>query len=155
ILLDTCGGNHKTRPWSPRFHMRDTPYMSRLAEAGVSPDEIDIVMCTHLHADHVGWNTVQRNGRWVPTFPNAKYLFARKELAGLNASGNTGAAREPRSIMYDDSVLPVVEAGQAVLVDDGYAIDDAMTVRAAPGHTPGHVSVMLHDGDKRAVFCGD
>src|SRR5262249_31341364 len=68
ILLDTCGGNHKERPFSPRFHMLDTPYLSRLAEAGIRPEEIDIVMCTHLHADHVGWNTMRRDGRWVPTF---------------------------------------------------------------------------------------
>ena len=79
ILLDCCGGNHKERPGLARFHQRDTPYLARLREAGAAPEEIDIVLCTHLHADHVGWNTMLRDGRWVPTFPNAIYLFSRNE----------------------------------------------------------------------------
>ena len=155
ILLDTCGGNHKERPWSPRFHMLDTPYLSRLAEAGVAPDSIDIVMCTHLHADHVGWNTVRRDGRWVPTFARAKYLLSRREAAYWDPAQNPAMAHDPRRALYADSVLPIVETGQAVFVDDGHCIDDELTVHAAPGHTPGHINVRLRSGAGRAVFCGD
>jgi len=79
ILLDCCGGNHKERPGLARFHQRDTPYLARLRAAGAAPEDIDIVLCTHLHADHVGWNTMLRDGRWIPTFPNAIYLFSRTE----------------------------------------------------------------------------
>ena len=79
ILLDACAGNHKQRPWWPRFHNLNTPFLERLHAAGARPEDVDIVMCTHLHADHIGWNTVLRDGRWVPTFPNAKYVMSRKE----------------------------------------------------------------------------
>ncbi len=79
ILVDTCGGNDKPRPNKPRYHMQRWPYLDRLAVAGVSPEEIDFVLCTHLHVDHVGWNTRLVGGRWVPTFPKARYVFARRE----------------------------------------------------------------------------
>lgn len=155
ILLDTCGGNHKPRPFAPRFNMLNTAYESRLAEAGLRPEDIDIVMCTHLHADHIGWNTVQRDGRWVPTFPRARYLLSRRELAFWDPRQNPAMAADPRRVMYEDSVLPVVESGQAVPVDDGYAVDDELTVEAAHGHTAGHVSLALNSGGARALFCGD
>ena len=77
VLVDACAGNHKDRPGFARFHQLDTPFLERLREAGAAPEDIDIVLCTHLHSDHVGWNTMLRDGRWVPTFPNAKYLFSR------------------------------------------------------------------------------
>lgn len=80
ILIDCCGGNHKNRPYFPRFHQRDHDWLDRLAAAGVTPEQVDYVMCTHLHADHVGWNTVLRDGRWQPTFPNAKYIAHRAEF---------------------------------------------------------------------------
>jgi hypothetical protein len=79
ILLDSCAGNHKNRPGFSRFHQLDTPFLQRLRSAGAAPEQIDIVLCTHLHADHVGWNTMLKDGRWVPTFPNATYLFSRRE----------------------------------------------------------------------------
>jgi glyoxylase-like metal-dependent hydrolase (beta-lactamase superfamily II) len=156
ILLDSCAGNHKDRPAQPRFHRLELPYLDRLREAGVGPAEIDIVLCTHLHTDHVGWNTMLRDGRWVPTFPNAKYLFSRTENEYGDPRRNPKAAAEPqRNNAYYDSVLPVIEAGQAELVDGEHAIGDGIVIEPAPGHTPGHVVLKLADRGERAVFCGD
>ena len=155
ILIDSCGGNHKERPFSPRFHRQNTPYLERLRAAGAAPEDIDLVLCTHLHADHVGWNTMLRDGRWVPTFPNAKYLFSRIDDTYWDVRKNPAIASDPRHATYDDSVLPVVQSGQAVLVDDGYDVTSRITVEAAPGHTPGHVVFRLADAGRRAVFCGD
>lgn len=155
ILLDCCAGNHKERPWSPRFHRLDTPFLDRLKVAGVAPEEVDIVLCTHLHADHVGWNTVLRDGRWVPTFPNARYLFSRQECEYWDAARNPAMRDDPQRAIYADSVLPVIESGQAQLLDGDHAIDDRMRLEQAPGHTPGHVVLKLSEQDDRAVFCGD
>ena len=156
ILLDSCAGNHKDRPGFSRFHQLDTPFLQRLRAAGVPPEEIDIVLCTHLHADHVGWNTMLVDGRWVPTFPNAKYLFSRTENEIGDPARNPAAHADlQRGGAYRDSVLPVIEAGQAVLLDGTHAIDDAMMVEPAPGHTPGHVILKLVDRGERALFCGD
>src|SRR5262249_32290740 len=79
ILIDTCVGNHKSRPHRPKWHLMETRYLERLKEAGVEPDQVDMVMCTHLHVDHVGWNTRLENGKWVPTFKNAKYVFSKQD----------------------------------------------------------------------------
>ena len=156
ILLDSCAGNHKNRPGFSRYHQLDTPFLQRLREAGVQPEEIDIVLCTHLHADHVGWNTMLVDGRWVPTFPNAKYLFSRIENEIGDPRRNPAADADlQRGGAYRDSVLPVIEAGQAVLVDGDYAIDDILTIVPAAGHTHGHVAVWLANSGGRAVFCGD
>ena len=155
ILIDTCGGNHKDRLWSRRFHQLDTPYLARLRAAGAAPEDVDMVLCTHMHADHVGWNTQLRDGRWVPTFPNAKYLFSRTDDAYWDQRKNPAMATDERHMAYEDSVLPVVQSGQAVLVDDGYDITSRISVEAAPGHSPGHVVFKLADQGRRAVFCGD
>jgi glyoxylase-like metal-dependent hydrolase (beta-lactamase superfamily II) len=156
ILLDCCAGNHKERPGFARFHRLDTPYLARLRAAGVAPEEIDIVLCTHLHSDHVGWNTMLRDGHWVPTFPNAKYLFSRAENDYGDPRRNPAADADPqRSNAYRDSVLPVIEAGQAVLLDGAHAIDDTMLVEPAPGHTVGHVVLKVVDQGQRALFSGD
>ena len=156
ILLDSCAGNHKDRPWWPRFHQLDTPFLERLRAAGARPEDIDIVLCTHLHADHIGWNTVLRDGRWLPTFPNAKYLFSRMENDFWDPRVNVQLAEDPpRRIAYRDSVLPVIEAGQAQLVEGSHEIDDMLLVEPAPGHTPGHVLLKLRAGAASGVFCGD
>jgi glyoxylase-like metal-dependent hydrolase (beta-lactamase superfamily II) len=156
VLLDCCAGNHKDRPEFARFHQLDTPFLTRLQAAGATPEEIDIVLCTHLHSDHVGWNTVLRDGRWVPTFPNARYLFSRAENEHGDPRRNPMAdADVMRSNAYRDSVLPVIESGQAQLIDGSHAIDDTLLIEPAPGHTIGHVMLKLaHDGE-RALFCGD
>jgi glyoxylase-like metal-dependent hydrolase (beta-lactamase superfamily II) len=156
ILLDCCAGNHKERPWLPRFHRLDTPFLERLRAAGAQPEDIDIVLCTHLHEDHIGWNTALRDGRWVPTFPRAKYLFSRRENEFWRPGGSGAEAEQPtRRVAYRDSVLPVIEAGQAVLVDGVYAVEDGLVIEPAPGHTPGHVILKLAAGGAGAVFSGD
>jgi glyoxylase-like metal-dependent hydrolase (beta-lactamase superfamily II) len=148
ILLDACAGNHKERPWLPRFHMLKVPFIERLEAAGAKPEDIDIVLCTHLHTDHVGWNTKLENGKWVPTFANARYLFSRLE----NESAQT---RPNRAAVYEDSVLPVVRSGQVQLLEGVHEISKALRVEPTPGHTPGHVALKLFDDDGGAVFCGD
>src|SRR5690606_29853570 len=122
ILIDACVGEQKHRPRRADWHQRaGTGYLDRLRAAGVAPEEIDIVLCTHLHADHVGWNTRMDNGRWVPTFPKARYLIGRDELAHWQAEEAAEPGRHNHG-SYADSVLPVIEAGQSELVDDGFEL---------------------------------
>jgi glyoxylase-like metal-dependent hydrolase (beta-lactamase superfamily II) len=155
VLVDTCVGNYKSRPQVPRFDMCDLPWLTRLAEAGVRPEDVDFVMCTHLHCDHVGWNTRLSGGRWVPTFPNARYLFSRKEYARWDARAEGYRHRAINDNVFEDSILPVVEAGQMTLVDDGYELDGSLTVEPAPGHTEGHVCIRIDSGGSRAYCSGD
>lgn len=151
ILIDTCGGNDKHRPHRPGWHMNtDQSYMQALAKEGLTPQDIDYVMCTHLHLDHVGWNTRLIDGRWVPTFPNAKYIMSKKDLDFLMEEGNSYAM-----MPVNDSVLPVIEAGQAELVTSDFALDDEVWLEPSPGHTPDHFSVKLASNNKSAVMGGD
>jgi len=155
IVVDTCGGNDKPRPGKPRYDMKSWPYLDRLAAAGVGPEAVDYVMCTHLHVDHVGWNTRLENGRWVPTFPNAKYLFGRAEYDFWEAEWrDPGFPDDPYG---DDSVLPVVEAGLAEFIEDDFAFEDAVTLEPTPGHTPGHLCLHIAgtNGGGDAVLSGD
>jgi len=155
ILIDCCGGNHKNRPYFPRFHRRVHGWLDRLAAAGVTPEQVDYVMCTHLHADHVGWNTVLRDGRWQPTFPNATYIADREELKRWNPQLPCYRFSPHNEFTWEDSVLPVIEAGQFVAVDHGYQVDEMLTVESMPGHTPGHVAIRLRSRGQQAVFSGD
>ena len=154
ILIDSCVGNDKERrfypPWSG---LSGTKYLDGLSAVGLSVDDIDFVMCTHLHADHVGWNTRLVDGRWVPTFPNARYVFAETEFGFWSELNKKGKKYSDGCI--DDSVLPVVEAGQADIVADDYAFNDDIWFQPTPGHTPGHVSVRLNSGDNNGVLSGD
>lgn len=154
VLIDSCIGNQKQRR-IPRFHMRNEPWLERLREVGVAPEEVDFVMCTHLHADHVGWNTRLENGRWVPTFPNARYLFGRTEFQrwDLRSPNYDGPAHN--DFVFEDSILPVAEAGQMVLIDDGHTVDDMLVVEPAPGHTPGHVQIRIRSRGREGIFSGD
>ena len=154
ILVDACVGNRKERRFHPPWaHRTSTRYLDELAAIGLAPEDIDFVMCTHLHADHVGWNTRLAGGRWVPTFPNARYLFARTEYDHWIAVNEGGKKYSDGCI--DDSVLPVVEAGQADIVADDYAFDDEISFAFTPGHTPGHVAIELASRGERAVLSGD
>lgn len=155
VLIDSCIGNGKDRPHSPHFHRRDVPWLERLLAAGAAPEQIDFVMCTHLHADHVGWNTHFHNGRWVPTFPNARYLFGRTEFERWDPRRAEHRPTPFNQNVFEDSILPVADAGQMVLVDDGHVVDDTFTVESAPGHTAGHVRIRLRAGGREAMFCGD
>lgn len=154
ILVDACVGNDKPRPGRPAFHMRNFSYLADLAAAGIQPEEIDYVMCTHLHIDHVGWNTRLVDGRWVPTFPNAKYVFARQEYAFWEERERTGE-QGPVPNVFTDSVLPVMEAGQAELVDMDYQFENGLWFEPAPGHTAGNVVINLQSQGANAVLSGD
>ena len=151
ILVDSCIGNDKPRPLRPKWNMKtDDTYLRGLAAAGVSVTDIDYVMCTHLHVDHVGWNTRLDNGRWGPTFPNARYIFARGEFDYWTAQ-NAKAEVPP----FVDSVLPVVAADRAEIVAHDFAIGDHARILPTPGHTPGHVAFSFGKGKDDAVFSGD
>lgn len=151
ILIDTCVGNDKPRPHRPFWNLqRLNTFLPRLAAAGVAPENVDYVMCTHLHGDHVGWNTQLRDGRWVPTFPNARYIFGRQEWESLQALHRT----VPQSHLVD-SVLPIIAAGQAQLVSNDFALDDEIWLELTPGHTAGHVSIRLASQGAEAVITGD
>jgi glyoxylase-like metal-dependent hydrolase (beta-lactamase superfamily II) len=155
ILIDACVGNHKPREKRPMWDMLDTPYLARLAAAGARPEQIDMVMCTHLHVDHVGWNTRLENGRWVPTFPNARYVFSREDYAHFLAE-DQDPARGPAGMgAFRDSVLPVVEAGLAQMVSGAAALDESLSVEPMPGHTPGTIAIRLESKGAQALFCGD
>lgn len=152
VVIDTCVGNDKPRHGVEPWHMRKGTYLQDLAAAGVKPDDVDLVVCTHLHVDHVGWNTRLEGGRWVPTFPNAKYIFARDEFEFWKQETEAG---EVEFSLIDDSVIPIVEAGKALLVSSDYVIDDRLQFEPSPGHTPGHVNVRLRTKAGEAVFTGD
>ncbi|MGX0967990.1 glyoxylase-like metal-dependent hydrolase (beta-lactamase superfamily II) [Bradyrhizobium japonicum] len=151
ILIDTCIGNDKPRPNRPKWNMKsDDTYMRGLNAAGFSVDDIDFVMCTHLHVDHVGWNTRLENGRWVPTFPKARYVFAKQEYDHWFAE-NAKTEIPP----FADSVLPVVEARRHELVGNDHQIGDHVRIVPTPGHTPGHIAIAMGRGKDDAVFSGD
>ena len=143
VLIDSCSGNHKSRPGMPRFDMLDTKYLDRLREAGVQPEEIDFVMCTHLHVDHVGWNTQRENGKWVPTFPNAKYVMSRTDHDHWEAVAKKPDTEAYQVNTYNDSVLPIVEAKKAEFVSGEHAMCGCFKMKPAPGHTPGQMRVDL------------
>ena len=156
ILIDGCVGNDKQRNGRPDWCDLRTAFLDRLARAGARPEQIDYVLCTHLHADHVGWNTKLEDGRWVPTFPNATYVFSRHEHAFWVEADRTGfGANGPHLQAYRDSVLPIVEAGRALIVEDTYRLEGCLVLEPAPGHTPGHVAIWLEVAAGRAVFTGD
>ena len=149
IVVDTCVGNDKERDL-PMWNRLQGPFLDKLREAGWPPESIDVVLCTHLHVDHVGWNTRLEGGRWVPTFAHAQYLFGRVELAHWLASTND----EDRRIMAD-SVRPILDAGLAVPVDADHAVTSEVRLEPTPGHTPGHVSVRIRSQGAEAVITGD
>ncbi|WP_038933623.1 MBL fold metallo-hydrolase [Bradyrhizobium japonicum] len=151
ILIDSCIGNDKPRPNRPKWNMKsDDTYMRGLNAAGFSVDDIDFVMCTHLHVDHVGWNTRLENGHWVPTFPRARYVIARQEYDHWFAE-NAKTEIPP----FADSVLPVVEARRHELVGNDHQIGDHVRIVPTPGHTPGHIAIAMGRGKDDAVFSGD
>lgn len=156
ILIDTGVGNGRERPARALFHHRHGDFLDRLARAGVHPDDVDLVINTHVHGDHVGWNTHDVDGQWVPTFPNARYLIPAGDDAYFGPDGGYAGGRRPDDrLLYDDSVAPIHRAGQAVLWDDSYRIDENLILESAPGHTPGSAVLQVNSGTDRAVFVGD
>jgi glyoxylase-like metal-dependent hydrolase (beta-lactamase superfamily II) len=153
ILIDTCVGNHKPRPARPFWNMMSSErYRASLAAAGFDLGDIDLVMCTHLHVDHVGWNTMLEGGRWVPTFPNARYAFADRELAYWEARHRDAPETCP---WITDSVLPIVAANRAEIVGSAHAFDELVTLMPTPGHTIDHFSVRIGRAGEDAVITGD
>jgi glyoxylase-like metal-dependent hydrolase (beta-lactamase superfamily II) len=152
ILIDSCAGNHKHRPQIARFHQLNLPFLERLRAAGVAPEDVDYVLCTHLHADHCGWNTRLQNGRWVPTFPKARYVFSKAEHE--HWSGPAGQSGFNAGV-YSDSVLPVLEAGQAEIVEGKAEVGNGLLIEPTPGHSPGHVAFRLLSRGEEGVFSGD
>ena len=154
ILIDTCCGNDKKRSLPP-VDMQHWPYLENLAQAGLRPEDIDLVMCTHLHFDHVGWNTRLRDGSWVPTFPKARYLFGRRDLEFFSQQRHEALHREA----FDDSVAPILDAGLADLVDVDSRVHrelgDGVWLEDASGHSPGNLCVIAESGGSRAIFSGD
>ena len=151
VLIDSCVGNHKDRVTRPFWHQLKSPaYLNNFAAAGLTVEDIDFVLCTHLHADHVGWNTRLENGRWVPTFPNARYVFSRRELDYWSAQH-----AKNEIVALADSVLPIVEANRADLVSSDFALDDHVRLTPTPGHTIDHFAVVLGKSGKDAVVSGD
>jgi len=149
ILVDACLGNDKHRPFVPEWHMRSGPFIEDMASVGVSVEQIDYVLCTHLHADHVGWNTQLIDGRWVPTFPNATYLFGREECEFWEDD------QEANHRSWEDSVQPVFEAKQGKIVDSNHEIEPGVSLVPAFGHSPGHIMLKLDDGKTTAYVIGD
>ncbi len=163
IIVDTCVGNDKKRDFAPWNNLQ-LPFLGHLAEAGFPPESIDTVLCTHLHVDHVGWNTMKVDGKWVPTFPKAKYLFARTEWehwqaeAAAAASAASGPELDlPIDVVevLADSVVPIIEAGLHSLVEATHRITGEVSLVPTPGHTPGHVSVLIRSNGAEAVITGD
>lgn len=153
ILIDSCVGNHKPRTTRPLWHMMaGDRYERNLAATGLSVNDIDFVMCTHLHVDHVGWNTRLENGRWVPTFPKARYLFADRELAHWTERGEQDPASCP---WIADSVLPVVAAGRADVVRSDHELNDLVRLIPTPGHSIDHFSVHVGRQGSDALITGD
>jgi glyoxylase-like metal-dependent hydrolase (beta-lactamase superfamily II) len=155
ILVDTCVGNDKERAYRGMGRLR-TPFLEHLADAGHSAESIDTVLCTHLHFDHVGWNTVLVDGQWVPTFTRARYLFARQEWDywRREQERDDDAMQESLRVLAD-SVRPVADAGLVDLVDSDHHLTGEVWLEPTPGHTPGHVSVCISSKGQNAVITGD
>jgi glyoxylase-like metal-dependent hydrolase (beta-lactamase superfamily II) len=156
ILIDSCIGDGKDCPDIPAWHRRrGSGFLDRLRQTGVDPADVDLVFCTHLHVDHVGWNTRREGDRWAPTFSNARYLFGRRELADWMKQREDGRAPPIHARALTESVVPIVEAGLADLVDDGYDLGPGLRLVPLPGHTSGQMGLVVDYGRHRAIFCGD
>lgn len=156
VLVDTGVGDGRERPHSPHFHRRRDDFLGRLERAGVRPEDVDVVVNTHLHADHVGWNTYDEGGEWAPTFPNARYLLPAADDFHFGPENAYGAGRQEEDrLVHEDSVAPVHRAGLVTLWDGTHRIDENLVLESAPGHTPGSAVLRLASGTDRAVFVGD
>lgn len=154
ILVDTCTGEDKG--YAAPMDFPKTPWLRALAAEGLAPEDVDIVFCTHLHIDHSGWNTKLEDGRWVPFFPRARYVFHKAEVeawAALDAAGEErpGGAGG----VFRMNVKPILEAGRAILAEDGHEIAPGLALRLTPGHSPGHCCLDIRRGGQRAVITGD
>jgi glyoxylase-like metal-dependent hydrolase (beta-lactamase superfamily II) len=164
IIVDTCVGNDKPRR-NAAWNELQGSFLADLEAAGFPPDSIDVVLCTHLHVDHVGWNTKLENGKWVPTFPNARYLFGREEWAHWSQETAVATSGDiPPDIaevvietaaVNADSIRPIIAARLHELVESNHSLNAEVCLEPTPGHTPGHVSVVIESEGEHAVITGD
>lgn len=155
VVIDPCNGNGRDRPEMPHFHRLNTPFLERFAEAGYALDRVDAVFCTHLHCDHCGWNTRLRDGRWVPTFPNARYYFIEDEVRRWDPT-QPGYREVYYNInVFEDSVQPVIDAGLATLVPSDHQIAPGVVIQPAHGHSDGHCVLRVDHDRTRLWFTGD
>lgn len=150
IMVDTCLGNDKQGRKIPHWNERQGSFLADIAAAGYPAESIDTVLCTHLHTDHVGWNTSLQDGRWVPTFPKARYLFGRKEFEHWQR-----VAEGSQRAVFDDSVMPIIEAGLHELVEHDHQLCEEVRLAPSFGHTPGHVSVRISSQGQEGFITGD
>jgi len=150
VLVET-GIGAKMSEKSATIYDNQMLLMRHLEAAKIAPDEVDIVINTHLHFDHCGWNTRRRtDGTMVPTFPRARYYFQRAQLEHAHRQHE----RDRVSYMTDN-YDPMVRNGQAVLLEGDAPIVRGVEVRVTPGHTPGHQSVIVRSGGKTTCYFGD
>lgn len=160
ILVDTCNGNCKPRPGLPwQDGLTADTYLTNLKRLGLRPEDINIVLCTHLHGDHVGWNTSLVNGRWTPTFPNARYVMSRQDYDYFEPLSRSQGGQKPKHLAFPDSILPVAEAGLIDFIDVARTptmpLADGVTIVSAPGHTPGQVMIQVEGSDGCGFLTGD
>lgn len=156
ILIDTGAGNDKPRPYARYFDHLNSPYLERLATIGVVPEEVDYVLLTHLHVDHVGWNTRLVAGSWTATFPNARYIFSRAEHSFFTDPANHNERNRTSFEVQRDSVNPVIDAELAEMIDvDGSEVIPGFAFHPTPGHTANHASIVLSSNGQHALFSGD
>jgi len=151
IVVDTCLGNDKQGRRIPTWNNLQGPFLADLAAAGYPRESIDTVLCTHLHVDHVGWNTMLVDGKWVPTFPRARYLMGRVEFDHWRSQHE----RDDMAAIFADSVKPVHDAGLVDLVETDHRVSDEISLVPTIGHTPGHVSVLIRSQGEQALITGD
>jgi glyoxylase-like metal-dependent hydrolase (beta-lactamase superfamily II) len=156
LVVDPCVGNGKTRTFA-FWHQQDWPFMERFRAAGFDPDDVDLVVHTHLHADHVGWDTHLDDGRWVPTFGRARHLYVQRELDWVEAGAAAGPDGTPLDFgnVHADSIAPIFDAGLADVVEPDADLGDGLRLESTDGHTPGHVSLWVASQDQVALLSGD
>lgn len=158
IVVDTCVGDGKDRGGIPGMHMRQGQFLEVFERIGCKREEVDVVLCTHLHVDHVGWNTMLVDGKWQPTFPRARYLFGRTEYEHWSKEVESAGESFEKMIVGNvlaDSVRPIVEAGLADFIETNHVISPEVRLVSTPGHSPGHTSVEITSGGRRGIITGD
>jgi len=155
LVVDPCNGNGRNRAAIPHFHQQEHPFLDRFAETGFSPERVDAVFCTHLHCDHCGWNTRLRDGRWVPTFPNARYYFVEAEARRWDPAHPSYREVDYNIEVFADSVKPIIDAGLAELVPADHAVAPGVRIQPAHGHSDGHSALRVDHAGTRLWFTGD
>jgi len=155
LVVDTCVGNEKNIAGFDAFANLRLEFLATLEQAGIDRHAVTDVLCTHLHFDHVGWNTYKQDGRWLPTFPNAKYHFGREEYVFAQRERQEDAMYEAQDISFQESIQPVVDAGLANFIDRDTDLGDGISVFSTPGHTVGHIAIQIDAGTETFIIAGD